>query len=400
MIGAKRLFPTLAAVFITYLGFGVLLIVYYLGALEPSHGLLAPHRSLSLRNLFLGTLLSLYPLGGILGNYCLQILSDLFGRKKMLLLSIGVSAVSYLLIGMALKMAAFHLLFFSTFLAGFFQVSLGVIKKMVKDLAHFEENSSDLGAIYANMGIGLFFGPIVGAELIGQEGLPFTLDTPVWFLSVVFMILFFFVFSMQKETSLFEGKEEVSWKKEISTFFTEIWKKPACHFQGINFISYFAMFLFFRSYPMIVVDYFGYDISLLDELLSFLSIPLLIANLLVFRPLSKRVPTQRMLRFFSLLLFIGFTAMLLPRSTLMLWVLLALVNFTIAILTALASALLKKERGSYVEGLPYNLTFFLVADFAATLLAPLLILIHPSIPLFLAACIPLVLCLRGYTKTN
>ena len=68
------------------------------------NGFLDPGASKSAKTILIGLLLALYPLGQFLGSPVIGALSDRFGRKRVLLITLILSITFYCLIAVALLM--------------------------------------------------------------------------------------------------------------------------------------------------------------------------------------------------------------------------------------------------------------------------------------------------------
>ncbi len=100
-------------------------------------------------------------------------LSDRFGRRPILLLSLAGGTVDYLLTGFALSL---WLLFAARLIGGMTAANLAVVSAMIADLTPQEERSGRYGTMNAALGVGWIAGPALGGSF-GQMSpvLPFLL---------------------------------------------------------------------------------------------------------------------------------------------------------------------------------------------------------------------------------
>ena len=94
-------------------------------------------------------------------------LSDRIGRRPVMLISIAVSAVGYLLFGLA---GSLPLLFFARMLSGFGTANIGTAQAIIADCTSPETRARGMGLIGAAFGLGFILGPALGGVL-GQFGL-------------------------------------------------------------------------------------------------------------------------------------------------------------------------------------------------------------------------------------
>ena len=82
----------------------------------------------------LGVLLCLYPLGQLIGSPILGSLSDRFGRRPILLVSLAVTTACYVLISLAITANNLALLGFASLVAGFAEANIVTAQSAIADL--------------------------------------------------------------------------------------------------------------------------------------------------------------------------------------------------------------------------------------------------------------------------
>ena len=110
----------------------------------------------------IGLLYSAYALGQFIGAPIVGRLSDRFGRKPLLLLSIGGTFLSLLLLGFAKSLAV---LFVSRFLDGITGGNITVAQAYISDVTDEKTRARSFGLIGAAFGVGFIFGPVIGGAL-------------------------------------------------------------------------------------------------------------------------------------------------------------------------------------------------------------------------------------------
>lgn len=95
--------------------------------------------------------------GPTLGN-----LSDRFGRRRVLLVSLFALGIDYLIMGFA---STLWMLFVGRILAGIAGATYGTAYAAVADVSSPEDKARNFGLIGAGFGIGFVFGPLLGAGL-------------------------------------------------------------------------------------------------------------------------------------------------------------------------------------------------------------------------------------------
>jgi DHA1 family tetracycline resistance protein-like MFS transporter len=144
----SALFVVCLAVFVDMLGFGIIL---------PSLPYRAEH--LGGAGVWVGAILTAYAVAQFVAAPVLGTLSDRYGRRRILLLSLAGSAISLALSGVA---GTLVLLLLARFVAGGFGGSIAVGQAYAVDLSEAKDRTRALGMVGAAIGLGFVFGPGIG----------------------------------------------------------------------------------------------------------------------------------------------------------------------------------------------------------------------------------------------
>lgn len=135
-------------VFIDLVGFGIII---------PVLPLYAEHFQAS--PVAIGWLTGIYSGMQIIFTPILGKLSDRFGRRPILIVSIAGTAIGFALMGMA---NALPLLFVARILAGITGGNISIPQAYIADVTPPEQRSRSMGLIGAAFGLGFTFGPMIG----------------------------------------------------------------------------------------------------------------------------------------------------------------------------------------------------------------------------------------------
>jgi len=155
----RELILILLFVFIDVLGFSLILplLPFYADTFGASPTLV-------------GLLMGANALAQLVGAPIIGRLSDRYGRRPLLLVSIAGTLLSFVLLGLANSLA---LLFLSRILDGFLGGNISLAQAYITDVTDEKERASGLGLIGAGFGLGFMIGPALGGWLSG--GLNFSL---------------------------------------------------------------------------------------------------------------------------------------------------------------------------------------------------------------------------------
>ncbi len=106
----------------------------------------------------IGLLLSVFSLMSFIFMPLWGRLSDRYGRRPILLITIGGSFIAYLLFSTSFSL---WMLFLSRILAGISNANISVAQAYISDVTTVENRSKGMGMIGAAFGLGFIFGPLI-----------------------------------------------------------------------------------------------------------------------------------------------------------------------------------------------------------------------------------------------
>ncbi|WP_133137434.1 MFS transporter [Legionella rowbothamii] len=168
----RQLWIILLIVFISFIGSSIAYPIFpplFLHSTDQS--IISPQWSDTSRRIWLGLTLAIFPLGQFIGSPILGRNSDLYGRKKILIISLLGSILGYLLTVISFWTHCFWLLLFSRFLTGFMEGTFAVARALAAELTTINKFVS-FGRLNTMAGIGYIIGPIIGGLLSNSNIVP------------------------------------------------------------------------------------------------------------------------------------------------------------------------------------------------------------------------------------
>lgn len=158
-------------------------------------------------------------------------LSDIYGRKKLLIISQLGSAFGYLLLGLANNLP---LLFLSRLIDGITGGNISIAQAYIADVTTKDNRAKGMGLIGAAFGLGFIFGPAIGGVLS-----KISYSTPAYFATVISLITVLTTAFFLQETVVVKNKNHSSLKSKLSfsQFITVLKESPI----GILIVIFFLL---------------------------------------------------------------------------------------------------------------------------------------------------------------
>lgn len=288
----KKLWFLFLTIFIDMLGIGILIPVIPQLLGEPS----SPYYLLNIGQehfglLLLGTLMALYPIAVFLMAPVLGALSDKYGRKPVLFVSIVGTAISYFIFAYAIITKNIFLLFASRLVDGITGGNISVAQAAIADSTEPQNRAKVFGMIGAAFGFGFIIGPFLGGVLSTPSVLPFfNASTPFIFAGILSSINAISIYFFFKESIKTKDQDRVieyfsAFKNIIKTkkFSSEVRWLFLCSFLfnagSAFFYSFFNVYLTNKFYfaPAQIGNFFAY-----------VGVWIIFTQVVVVRYLSKR----------------------------------------------------------------------------------------------------------------
>ncbi|HEX5326048.1 MAG TPA: MFS transporter [Acetobacteraceae bacterium] len=318
------LWPLYAVIFVGFIGYSLMITVFTPMLLRGDSAMLPVSATTAHRTIVLGILLCLYPLGQFIGSPILGAWSDRFGRRPVLLASLTATTACYAVIGAALGLSNLLLLGVASLAAGLAEANVVTAQSAITDLVPPAERNRYFGYVYMSASLAYIVGPLVGGKLADPQVASWSgAATPFWVVFLLLIATTIAVLLRFKETrSAAAGRAASGWTAAFASLSIVVADRRLRRFYGVNFLIYIAIFGFFRSYPMYLVDRFHLRVSAVSEFIAWVGVPIVLANLWMTGFLTARVSVRSLTIWSAALTGLCMAAIVVPGGEAALWPLL------------------------------------------------------------------------------
>jgi DHA1 family tetracycline resistance protein-like MFS transporter len=218
-IRANPFIVIIFTVFIDLLGFGILIPVIPILLADPASPfyLLPKGYSIGQGYILLGLLTAIYPIFQFFSASILGQLSDSFGRKRLLAISLAGTCLSYIVFAYGILTKNIELLFISRAFDGITGGNISIAMASIADVTKPENRAKSFGMIGAVFGLGFIIGPFLGGKLSDPKIISwFNAATPFWFAAILcFLNTLSVIFIFPETLKNAAEKIRINWGKSI-----------------------------------------------------------------------------------------------------------------------------------------------------------------------------------------
>jgi len=325
--------------FIDYAGIAIVypLLAYML--FDPAFHFLPVETSSSVRGLWLGILIALYPLFQFFFSPIFGSLSDLKGRKKLLMLSFWIGLFGYALAMLSIHYQSLALLAFYRIITGIAGGNCSIVSAIVADISTEKKKAKHYGLLNMSFGAGFTLGPFLSGMLAESFGLitPFAAAFGL-------MALNLFVVKWKLDET-----RPVSLKGKVKVFTSFYQVKQAAQMPELRFVFLgllifsFGWSFFTEFIPLFLISRYDFNPAQIGLYYGYTgAFYSLSAGLLIY-PIIRRFGIQRTL--FLSMLFSGLYLLIFLSigSTKLLWLYLPLSQFFLAFAYPAIAALISNR---------------------------------------------------------
>lgn len=312
--GKRGLLPILLTAFIDMMGIGLIIPIISPLIINNIGGIL-PDFLVDKRELVYGLVTACYPLAQFFGAPLLGALSDRYGRRPVLAVSLLGSMIGYAMFAMGIITGNLWLIFAARLLDGFTGGNISIVFSAVADISDGQSRAKNFGMIGMMAGLGFILGPSLGGILANDDLVSwFNPSTPFFAAALLCAINVALVYFNFKETL----KVKISKRIGLFTGFENLiagFTMP--NLRSLFTVGFFATFgfsFFTQFFSVYMVKHFHYDETDLGYIFGFIGICIAIVQGGLVRIASKYASAQNILRVTMLGLGIAIPAVLLPTG--------------------------------------------------------------------------------------
>lgn len=280
----------------------------------------------STKILVLGLLLACYPFFQFFGTPLLGALSDRYGRKKILILSLGGTALGYILFALGITTNQLWLLFVSRSLDGFTGGNIATAMSVISDVSDGTNKTKNFGMMGMAFGLGFILGPFIGGVLSNPEILGwFNNATPFWAAAALCVFNILLIIFRFKETL----HTTIRTKITALTGFVNVaraWKMVNLHRVFLTiFLLTFGFTFFTQFFQVFLIERFNYSNAQIGNLYAYVGLWMAFTQGVITRPIVARFAPDKIMSVAILGMMITFPLLLLPHTTAFLFTLIPLI---------------------------------------------------------------------------
>jgi len=355
--------PTLLAIIMDSMGFGLVYPVMTALFSDTSGSFFAQEMSISLRHFYLGLSFMLYPLGMFFGASFLGDLSDILGRRKVLLLCMAGLFASFFLMGLGVTTSSISTLLIGRALGGLMAGSQPIAQAAISDQSTEETKPHNMSIMTLALSIGIVSGPLIGG--IFSDSLLsgfFNFSTPFYIAAMLCFIDLVWIYFSFEETFVSATTKKLHLLRPIRIFI-EAFQHKSVRFLSIIFsLMQIGFSLYFQLILVLLNQRFYYSSWKLGVFNGFIGFGFVIALIFLMGLFLKFWKIGQIAAYSFLITGLGQIGSVLIPNLILIWILaLPVATFDMlaytAVLTSFSNAVDRKSQG-WVMGISGSIMAF------------------------------------------
>lgn len=331
----KRIWIIFLIIFVNLLGFGIILplLPYYAESFGASP-------------IMIGLITAAYSLFQILSAPVLGELSDKFGRRPVLLISIFGTAVSFLLLGLARSLP---LLFLSRILDGITGGNISTAQAYIADITTKENRTQGMGIMMAAFSLGIVLGPALGG-LLSVYGY----SVPAFAAAAVAMIATVGTYFFLPESRPLTSRMTTAIKKKrvfsVSEFWDALTHPEVGLLLSISFMTMLAFALMQGTFALYTEHTLHLGVQANGMIFAYLGLVGVVVQVFLLKKILKLVSEQKLINLSTLLMAVSLGLIVISSNIVILLIAVTLLSLTSSISRSVITGHISKRTSDDEQG--------------------------------------------------
>lgn len=289
-----------------------------------------------------GLLFALFSVCQFLATPIIGRMSDKYGRKPLLIISIAGTAASFIITAFA--PSAFFL-FFARALDGITAGNIPVASAVISDTTTKEDRAKGFGIIGASFGFGFVFGPAISALTVGiSPSLPFIIAAVISIIAVIMTVLFL------PETNKHIGEVKEGKLFDFKRLYEALFDPAIGKMLVIILITFMAFFTYVYAFQPYSVKMLHLSANVIAGLFTLSGAVGLLVQMFLVSKITKKFGIKNSFTWSILIVAFSFLIMFAFNSLLMFVVATIILSFANSIVQPLTNTILSLETDSKSQG--------------------------------------------------